>query len=206
MRVTVRGTLLGRAGAGFSLLEVLIAATLLLMTITAVTICVASVSRAGARLEETMDRDRAVRVVSERLGVLPFCAGSYPQAGAEPGDHASDLVAAVFPHARPAQNTATARYVAADGDDRAPAGSFVTLLTEDGVQITCVARFLAGPDGPAVGPDGLGGWDAAAAEAPPASTLSVELSVEDGRRRVTLVRSAMTEAVVAEPTATAGAR
>ena len=57
-------------------------------------------------------RDRALRLVSERLGVLPFCAASYPQAGAGPGDPASDLLAAVFPHARPAQNTPTARYVA----------------------------------------------------------------------------------------------
>ncbi len=153
-----------------------------------------------------MDRDRAVRLVSERLGVLPFCAGSYPQAGAEPGDPAGDLVAAVFPHARPAQNTATARYVAADGDGGAPAGSFVTLLTEDGVQVTCVARFLAGPDGRRLGagrPRRLGrcvrGGSACLRHCPSSSPLG------DGGRGVILVRSAMAEAPIAEPAATAGA-
>lgn len=152
-----------------------------------------------------MDRDRALRLVSERLGVLPFCAGSYPQAGAEPGDPAHDLLAAVFPHARSAQNTPTARYVAAKGDGVAPAGSFVTTLVEGGVQVTCVARFLAGPDEQPLGADDLGDWDAASAAAPPASTLSIELTVEDGGRSITLVRSAMAEAPVAGPVATAGA-
>ena len=177
----------------------MIAAALLLVTIAAVTICVAGVSRAGARLEETMDRDRALRRVSERLGVLPFCAVSYPQVGAQPGDPAHDLLAAVFPHARSARNTPLARYVAVDGDGVAPAGSFVTTLTEDGVQVTCVARFLAGPDEPALGADDLDGWDAATATAPPAPAVSVELTLEGGGRGVTLVRSAMAEAPIAAP-------
>jgi type II secretory pathway pseudopilin PulG len=204
MHLTARTLRQGRDVAGFSLLEVVISAALLLVTITAVTTCVVGVSRAGARLEQAMDRDRALRVVADRLGALPFCADSYPQAGAEPGSHARDLVAAVFPHARPAQSTTTARYVAAGGDDGAPAGSFVTMLTEDGVPVTCVARFLAGWDGAAVDPDGLVGWDAATA-APPYCSMSVELTVRGGARGVTLVRSAMTEAPVAEPAVTAGA-
>jgi hypothetical protein len=205
MHLTARGTARGRVAAGFSLLEAVIAASLLLMTITAVTTCVAGFSGAGARLEENMDRDRALRLVAERLGVLPFCAGSYPQAGAEPGDPAGDLLAAVFPHARTAQNTPTARYVAADWDGVAPAGSFVTLLTEDGVRVTCVARFLAGTDEPPLRADDLGEWDAASAAAPPASAVSVELTLDNGGRGITLVRSAMAEAPIAEPAATAGA-
>jgi len=205
MHVTARAMRRGHHVAGFSLLEVIISAALLLMTITAVTICVSNVSRAGARLQDAMDQDRVLRTVADRLGALPFCADSYPQVGVSSGDGSRDLVVAVFPHARPALNIAAARYVAADGSDGAPAGSFVTLLTEDGVRVTCVARFLAGPDGAALGPDGLGGWDAAAATAPPAPSLSVELTIEDGRHGVTLVRSAMTETAVAEPGATAGA-
>ncbi len=205
MHLTARGTERDRVAAGFSLLEAVIAASLLLVTITAVTTCVAGVSGAGARLEENMDRDRALRLVSERLGVLPFCAGSYPQAGAEPGDTAHDLLAAVFPHARPARNTPTARYVAAGGDGLAPAGSFVTVLTEDGVRVTCVARFLARLDESPLGPDDLGGWDAASAAAPPAPVVSVELTLDDGGRGITLVRSAMAEAPIAGPVATAAA-
>jgi hypothetical protein len=205
MRLTARVVRRGQAGAGFSLLEVVIASALLLITIAAVTTCVVSISRAGTRLGETMNRDRAVRAVADRLGALPFCADSYPQINAESANPAGDLVAAVFPHARPAQNTATASY-AAGGEGEAPAGSFVTWLTEDGVQVKCVARFLAGLDGvTALGPEDLVGWDAAAAGAPPAPTLAVRVTVEGGGSGVTLVRSALTRAPVSLPSATAGA-
>jgi hypothetical protein len=190
---------------GFSLLEAVVAAALLLMTVTAVTICMAGISGAGARLEGSMDRDRALRRVSERLGVLPFCAGSPAQTSAATGDLAGDLLAVAFPHARPAQNTAAARYVAAGGDGAAPAGSFVTVLTEDGVPVTCVARFLAGPDEPALGPVDLVGWDAASGITPPAPMLSVRLTIEGDRRGVTLVRSAMAKAPVAGPVGAASA-
>jgi hypothetical protein len=205
MRLRARGTARGAAADGFSLLEAVVAAALLLITVTAVTICVAGVAGAGTRLEERMDRDRALRRVSERLSVLPFCAGSPAQAGVATGDPAGDLLTALFPHALPAQNTPAARYVANGGDDTAPAGSFVTVLTEEGVMVTCVARFLTGPDEPALGPGDLDGWDVAAEGLAPAPTLSVVLTVEGGTRGVTLVRSAMDETPVAGPAVTAGA-
>jgi hypothetical protein len=205
MRLRARGTVRGGAADGFSLLEAVVAAALLLITVTGVTMCVAGVSGAGARLEERMDRDRALRRVSERLSVLPFCAGSPAQAGAATGDPAGDLVTAVFPHSRPAQNTSAAFYVATGGDDTAPAGSFVTLLTEDGVVVTCVARFATGPGEPALGPGDLDGWDVATGGLPPASSLAVTLTVEGDSRGVILFRSAMAEAPVAGPPATPGA-
>lgn len=205
MHLTARDTGRDHADEGFSLLEAVIAATLLLVTITAVTTCVAGVSNAGSRLAETMDRDRALRRVSERLCALPFCAGSPAQAGAGAGDPAGDLVATLFPHASPGQNTPAACYVTTGGDDTAPAGSFITVLTEDGVPVTCVARFLTGPDGPVLGPFDLAGWDAASGVAPPAPTLSVVLMVEGGTRSVALVRSAMDKAHVAASAAMAGA-
>ncbi len=157
------------------------AAGLVLLTVTAVTACVVTVSRAGARLERRMDADRAACQVAERLRTLPFCAHSYPQATAT-GGRASDLVAAVFPHADLARNTASARYALVAGDEGESAGSFVTLSVEDGVQVTCVARFLAGPGGSVLGPESLGGWDAESASAPPSGTLSVVLGVPGGGR------------------------
>ena len=86
-----------RSAAGFSLLEVVVAAAVLLATVTAVTFCVASVSRGGARVEATMDADRAVRAVAEGLRALPFCAAAYPVAGASQGSAPGDLIASCLP-------------------------------------------------------------------------------------------------------------
>jgi hypothetical protein len=179
-----------RAAGGFTLLEAVMAAGVVLLTVTAVTLCVATVSRAGARLERRMDADRAVCRVAERLRTLPFCACSYPQA-ATTGDRASDLVAAAFPHANVARNTASARYSPVAGDEGETGGSFVTLFLEDGVRVTCVARFLAGPDGPVMGSESLTGWDAESASAPPAGTLSVVLGASGAGWRTDFVRSAL---------------
>ena len=80
MRLNVQSGLARGGSAGFTLLEVVVAGGILLLTIAAVTFCVVNVSRAGARLERSMDADRAVRQVAQRLRLLPYCAGSYPQA------------------------------------------------------------------------------------------------------------------------------
>ncbi len=99
MRLNVQSRLARGGSAGFTLLEVVVAGGILLLTIAAVTFCVVNVSRAGARLERSMDADRAVRQVAQRLRLLPYCASSYPQAANESDTHAGDLIAAVFPHA-----------------------------------------------------------------------------------------------------------
>jgi len=193
MHVTSRPVAGGRAG--FSLLEAVVAAALLLTTVAAVTACVTGVSRAGARLERTMRADRATLAVAERLRQLPYCAASYPvRVGEAP---AADLVAAVFPHAAAWRSTATARYVAAAGDPQAAAGSFVTVVVEQGVRVTCVARFLAGPEGAPLGPAALAGWDSATSSRPPAPVLEVVVSCAaqegsgSGDRSVHLVRGAL---------------
>jgi hypothetical protein len=190
---------------GFTLLEVVVAAGILLVTIAAVTFCVVNVSRAGARLERTMDADRAVRQVAQRLRLLPFCSGSYPQAASASGTHPGDLIAAVFPHADLAQNIPEACYIAAAVWEEEPAGSFVTLLSEEGVRVKCFARFLAGPNGTELGAEALGGWDRVTATAPPAPTLSLTLSVAGSGRSVRFSRSALSGAPIdVQPTAGAG--
>ena len=75
--------------------------------------------------------------------------------------------------------------VAVDGEE---AGSFVTLFGEDGVQVTCMARFLAGPDGPELGPEVLSGWDVASASAPPSGTL-YDHAQRSGRRTTDELRT-----------------
>ena len=183
-----------RSAAGFSLLEVVVAAAVLLATVTAVTFCVTSVSRSGARIEATTDADRVVRAVAGRLWALPYCAVTYPVARASQGSTPGDLVAAVFPHALPLENTAAARYVADGEHETAPAGAFITLLDEGGVEVRCVARFLAAGPGTELGPADLDGWAVAEADAPPGAGLSIVLSARTSgsMRTVRLTRTALT--------------
>jgi hypothetical protein len=168
-----------------------IAAGLVLMTVTAVTFCVGNVSRAGVRLDKTMDAERAVRGVAERLRALPFCAPAYPLPIDRPAG--PDLVAVVFPHATPWRNSPAARYVDAAGDAEAASGSFVTLVEQDGLEVRCVARFLAAPDGPSLGAAEVAGWDGGASGEPPAPAIAVELVAQGPGPacRTVLVRTAL---------------
>ena len=200
MRLNLHRPPASHRDAGFTLLEVVVAAGILLVTITAVTAAVVSAARSGARLEASMDCDRAARVVAQRLRLLPYCAGVYPQPVGGRGDLARDVVAAVFPHASPGENTGTARFLPSEGAEGEEAGSFVTLWTADGVQVKCVARFLAAPGGQQLGPEALRGWDAAVSVAPPAAALSIRISTAGGLA-VSFVREALSDTpVVAQST------
>lgn len=194
----------GRWSYGFSLVEVVVASGLLLTTITAVTFCVTSVSASGARLQQVMDADRAVRVVAERLAALPFYRSS-ADAGSASDTQADDLLGAVFPHADMARNTPTARYVRSDGEE-APAGSFVTVFTQGGVDVQCVARFLAAEDGPALEPSAVEGWARVDGDQPPGCALSVRLTATSHGtgRSASLIRAALAMPLVHPATSTAG--
>lgn len=162
----------GRWSSGFSLMEVVIASGLLLTTITAVTICVTSVSAGGARLQRVMDADRAVRLVADRLAAMPFWEVG---AGAAADAAGEDLLAVVFPHADATRNTPTARYVHADAQ-AAPAGAFATVFTTGGVEVLCVARFLTAAGGQPLEPSAVQGWSAADGDQPPGCALSLWLT------------------------------
>jgi hypothetical protein len=196
-----------RHAAGFSLLEVAVAAGLLLLTIATVTACVTSVSRGGARLQAAMDADRAVRAVAERLLRLPYCAAAYPDPGGSRGSAATDLVAAVFPHARVSENTEGARYVAIEEGGGVAPGSFVTLAEEGRVSVRCVASFLSGEGGAALGAAELDGWSAGEGTAPPAAVLEVRVTATDrGAVRETRVTvCALTKASPGRRASVAGA-
>ena len=191
---------------GFSLLEVVIAASLLLLTVTSVTAAVTSVSHAGRRADAAMRVDGALGSVISRLASLPFCAPALPALPSGDCTSATDLLAAVFPDAGAPRDTAAARYVEADGDG-VPAGSFVTHFDQGGVLINCVARFRAEVQGSYLGPADLTGWDLVVSGRPPAPLLEVEVSASaDGVARMgLLVREAGTDPVPSPPpTATVG--
>jgi hypothetical protein len=182
--------------AGFSLLEVVIAAGLLLLTVTSVTAAVASVSHSGRRAAATMQADGVLESVISHLASLPFCAEALPAGPAGDPTAATDLLAAVFPHADAPRGTAAARYLPTD-EDGIPGGSFLTCFDQDGVQVTCVARFRRQAGGTWLAPADLAGWDLAASVRPPAPVLVVDViaAVGGAPRTGRLVRVAGVDAV-----------
>ncbi len=191
---------------GFSLLEVVIGAGLLLLTVTSLTAAVTSVSQAGRRADAGVRADVALEAVLSRLASLPFCAAALPAVAAGDFGAATDLVAAAFPDAGAPRDTADAGYVATDGDGVA-AGSFVTRFDQDGVLVTCVARFRRKAGGDWLGPGDLAGWDLAESSRLPAPLLAVDVTAaaEGARRTGLLVREAAVDPVPSpQPTASVG--
>lgn len=171
-----------RLTAGFSLLEVVVAGALLLLTVTGATACVTAVSRAGQQSDGAMAADRALAAVATRLRSLPFCPSELPAPAAARGAGAADLVSAVFPHADAGDAAEHARYIAV-AEDGLPAGCFVTTLSFDGVTVVCVARFRDAA-GTWLGPDDLVGFDLRSADEAPAAVLALDLrAVTSGRSR-----------------------
>jgi hypothetical protein len=193
-----------RRPSGFSLVEVVVASGLLLMTITAVTFCVTSVSASGARLQGVMAADRAVRLVADRLAAAPFYRSS-SDAGNASDTEVDDLLGVVFPHADVTRNTPNARYVRSDGGGVA-AGAFVSVFTEGGVDVVCVARFLVAEDGPPLEPAAVEGWAQVDGDRPPGCALSLELTATSRgtARRAGFVRAALATAPVRPVSWTAG--
>ena len=180
---------------GFSLLEVVVAAALLLMTVTAVSAALTTLTRGSSRLTHAMDVDRVLRDETEYLRALPFCAPTYPSAAEEAtvtGAPAADLVAEVFPHAVAADNREAARYVAVATPGDAPVGSFVTRVVRGGVAVERVARFVA-PGAPPLMPDSVVGWAVWGSSSPPAPALEVHLvaTAHGASRRCVFVCSAL---------------
>lgn len=164
-----------RVADGFSLLEVVIAAGLLLLTVASVSVAVANVSHAGRRAEAAMRVDASLESELARLASLPFCAVTLPSVPVGDPTAASDLLAAVFPDAGGPRDSADARYVLAD-EGGVPGGSFVTRFDQDGVSVTCVARFRHHPGGSWLAAADVAGWDLAVSSRPPAPLLVVEVT------------------------------
>jgi hypothetical protein len=119
--------------------------------------------------------DAALESELARLASLPFCAAALPVVPVGDPTAATDLLGAVFPDAGGPRDGADARYVAAD-EDGVPGGSFVTRFDQDGVSITCVARFRHRPEGAWLTVADLAGWDLAVSGRPPAALLAVEVT------------------------------
>ena len=129
--VTRRERLDPRSRAGFSLLEVVAATAVLLIGSAAITGLYALAAGRTAGQGRAMKVRETCHTTAQTLLALPFRSV----------DGGADLVSAVFPHADPAGNTASARFLTGQ-EESAPAGSFVSILDEEGGQKRLTATFV----------------------------------------------------------------
>ena len=146
---------------------------------TCVTATVASVSHAGRLAEATTKADGVLESVMTRLASLPYLRRGAPRIPAGDCTTATNLVAAVFPDAGAPRDTADARYLATN-EDGIPGGSFVTRFDQDGLRVSCVARFRRQTGGIWLAPADLAGWDLEVSLRPPAPVLVVDVVVAGG--------------------------
>jgi type II secretory pathway pseudopilin PulG len=172
-----------RRRSGFSLIETVIAAAVLLLTCVAVGGTLGAVLRAESAVRERSALEQVLAAESARLSALPFFVPVAPPEGAAPGDVPSaSLLAVVFPHAHPESNSPAAFYC--DGPGPGAPGSFVTLVDADGCALRREARFVvgAGSEWHVVQPAALQGWAVWAGRQVPATTVEIALSTRSGTR------------------------
>jgi len=157
-----------RNSAGFSLLEVVAATAVLLIGSAAVTSLYALAAGLTADQGRGMIVQEACHNTAQALLALPLRSA----------DGGPDLVSAVFPHADPAGNTASARFLASQ-EGSAPAGSFVSIRDEDGTQKRLTATFVTLDSIPAqpLAVQQVAGWHAGRGGPAPADALLVSVVV-----------------------------
>lgn len=188
--------------AGFTILEAVIAASLLLATCAATSGLVNNATRAdgaaglGTHLQEVLAGE------CERLAALPFSGGDVGDARAS-GGAAASLVSDVFPFARPELDTDVAYFVDSSAGDEA--GMFVSIVRRGSVRVRREAVFVSGDgDEPGhLGPADLAGWDCTSVPQTPTTTLRITVRVSDRGQSVsrTLVLSALRPEVDPSPQA-----
>jgi len=186
---------------GFTIVETVVAAAILLATCVGVSSVLSSALKADASVGR---RDRLEEVLAaecQRLAALPYFEQG-AGAGVAGGDPARDcLVADVFPWARSDWNTEDAFYLGASSND--PAGTFVTTrrVGEVAVRRRAVFRADERDESVGLGPGQLYGWDCAMSARPPATTLAIEVEATTGGRTAsrTLLLTALRPSV--EPSA-----
>lgn len=169
-----------RSASGFSLIEAVIAAGVLLATCAAVSAAVGSVARAGARLDLVRRADAAATSEEARLRALPYVRATPSPGSAGEGAGAPSLLAEVFPHGLVVLNDAEACYQPDSGPGSA--ACFVSRTVCGGMTLVRRAWFVTGltADGEPVGAARVDGWAVWRGETPPAARLAVELVVVAG--------------------------
>jgi type II secretory pathway pseudopilin PulG len=159
--------------AGLTLLEVLAATAIVLITCVAVTTLIVTAARAGGRAEGVAAADEALLAEAARLRALSFFV-PLPADWVDTRDTATpSAVGELFPHADVALNTDDARFLIS-GDC---AGAFETSVLVQGLTVRRTA-WMARCDGSgwsSVTMEALDGWRAWGGAAVPAEALVVRL-------------------------------
>ena len=168
---------------GFTLVEVVIAASLLLLTVACATPLLIGSQRTAARESRATEARRLAQSTVERLRSLPF--GPARTAPAAQPDGCA--VAALFPHADQGRNGPDAFIVLADGGPWL-AGTFVTRRRVGVYLVTTESRFATAAAGgfAAVSTARLAGYDSPAGDELPSGALVVTVNVswtEHGNER-----------------------
>ena len=166
---------------GFSLLEAMVAVSLLALGCTVLTAVLVAALRAHDSDDARRAAAEALEHEAQRLAALPYCTtGGAPGPAGGP----DSLLREVFPHARQALNTATAfcEQDAANGGVR-----FVSETTGGGYSIRRTARFcvVAGGTKTWVGAAALDDWAVWETPVPPSAAVDIVLEVQGTSARLT---------------------
>jgi len=194
-----------RQGA-FTLVEAVIAATLLMATCLAVTAVLSNATKAEGAAGARDRLEVALTSECRRLAVLPYFDGGFEDGRPVGAPTPDSLVAEVFPWARPELDTDHRWFVHDAGDD--DAGTFVSTVDVGGFRVRRAAVFLADERDAArhLGVADLVGWDCASGARPPATNLAVTVDVSARGRSVsrTVVFTALRPSFEPSPQASAG--
>jgi len=170
---------------GFSLIEAMVAAAILLATCLTASAILVNALGAGRLVDRRAALDEVLGSERARLAVLPYYAPTAaPATGASWSNlDAPSLLAQVFPHALTSRNT-TAAFYRSDGEGAV----FVTQRTLRGVDIRCEARFArwTGTGWTALPATSVSGWAVWQSIALPAAAVEVRLIATSGTRTSSL--------------------
>jgi len=190
----------------FTLVEAVIAASLLLTTCLAVSAVLSNALRAEGAAGARDGLESILTGECRRLAALPFFDGDAGNVGPVGAPTPDSLVSEVFPWARPELDTDDRWFVDDVGGDKA--GTFVSTVDVGGVRVRRDAVFLADERDAArhLGVADLAGWDCASGARPPATTLAVTLDVSARGRSAskTMVFTALRPSFEPSPQASAG--
>lgn len=166
-----------RRQRGFTIIEAVTAASILLATCVAISGVLSGATKAASVAAHSDHLEQVLESECQRLAALPYFRSNV--AAGRPGGSPAlpSLVSEVFPWARTELNTGVAHYVDASSGDEA--GTFATTFEEHDVTVRLRAAFVRddGVDPRHLGAEELAGWDCTSGAWPPSSALEISIEV-----------------------------
>ena len=179
---------------GFTLIEVVVAAAIILGVVLATSDGVVAVKGLTARSATRQAAEARVAAEIEHLRCLPFAPPATSGATLAAATSGSDLVSSVFPRADTTLDTADA-WFAPEARDDCPAGTYFTAVSLPHGHMTIAATFVVGTVGGwrAVPAARLAGYDVRRAIELPSAALLVRVTAawQSAAAQGTVARSAI---------------